>query len=104
MFDAESATGLSSIMEMLDTSSEESRVHADTAPVKSRDPAISDVFSFAHKGTHNFCDGPPYLRCNAPHGEWTSNMAKALSNNDEASSPCEATSNAFPGSPARLKQ
>ena len=27
------------------------------------------MFSFAHKGTHNFCDGPPYLRCNAPHGE-----------------------------------
>ena len=66
MFDPESETGLSSIMEVLDASSDEGRLHVSADPA--RHPAVDDVFSFAHAGTHNFCDGPPYLRCNAPHG------------------------------------
>ena len=72
MFDAESETGLSSIMDMLDASSDECRLHAKPTPTPQQ--AVDDVFSFAAAGTHNFCDGPPYWRCNAPHAAMLRSM------------------------------
>ena len=49
MFDAESETGLSRIMEVLDTSSDERSLHADAAksPQPAVDDAIDDIMKIA---------------------------------------------------------